>query len=71
MFSKIISDDLISILARVKHRLKSKQKDKYKRIRKTLELVEFLMQNGSIEFVAVMAEKFKCYVEPYAYYEHT
>lgn len=29
------------------------------------------MKNGSIEFVAVMAEKFKCYVEPYAYYEHT
>lgn len=29
------------------------------------------MKNGSIEFVAVMAEKFKCYVEPYAYYELT
>lgn len=29
------------------------------------------MKNGSIEFVAVMAEKFKCYVEPYAYYEFT
>ncbi len=42
---------------------------KYKRIKKTLELVEFLMKNGSIEFVAVMAEKFKCYVEPYGYYE--
>jgi hypothetical protein len=27
------------------------------------------MKNGSIEFVAVMAEKFKCYVEPYAYYD--
>jgi len=27
------------------------------------------MKNGSIEFVAVMAEKFKCYVEPYVYYE--
>lgn len=29
------------------------------------------MKNGSIEFVAVMAEKFKCYVEPYIYYEYT
>lgn len=29
------------------------------------------MKNGSIEFVAVMAEKFKCYVEPYVYYELT
>ena len=29
------------------------------------------MKNGSIEFVAVMAEKFKCYVEPYIYYEFT
>ena len=29
------------------------------------------MKNGSIEFVAVMAEKFKCYVEPYVYYEYT
>ena len=28
------------------------------------------MKNGSIEFVAVMAEKFKCYVEPYVYYEY-
>lgn len=28
------------------------------------------MKNGSIEFVAVMAEKFKIYVEPYAYYEY-
>ena len=27
------------------------------------------MKNGSIEFVAVMAEKFKVYVEPYAFYE--
>lgn len=62
MFSKLKSDDLISILARVKHRLESKQKTKYKRIRKTLDLVEFLMKNGAIEFVAVMIEKFKCYV---------
>jgi len=28
------------------------------------------MKNGSIEFVAVMAEKFKSYVEPYVYYEY-
>lgn len=27
------------------------------------------MKNGAIEFVAVMAEKFKCYVEPYIFYE--
>ena len=26
------------------------------------------MKNGSIEFVAVMAEKFKIYVEPYSNY---
>ena len=35
-----------------------------------MQLVEFLMKNGSIEFVAVMAEKFKCFVEPYVYYEY-
>ena len=29
------------------------------------------MKNGSIEFVAVMAEKFRCYVEPYTFYEFT
>lgn len=34
-----------------------------------MQLIEFLMKNGSIEFVAVMAEKFKCYVEPYVFYE--
>lgn len=27
------------------------------------------MKNGSIEFVAVMAEKFKAYVKPFATYE--
>lgn len=31
-----IYDDLISILARIKHRLKSKQTQKYKRIRKVI-----------------------------------
>ena len=36
-----------------------------------MQLIEFLMKNGSIEFVAVMAEKFKCYVEPYVFYELT
>jgi len=36
-----------------------------------MQLIEFLMKNGSIEFVAVMAEKFKCYVEPYVFYEYT
>lgn len=64
-----IYDDLICILARVKHRLKSKQTDKFKRIRKTLELIEFLMKNGSIEFVAVMAKKFKAYIKPFVNYE--
>lgn len=29
------------------------------------------MINGAIEFVAVMAESFKCYIEPYLYYEST
>lgn len=28
------------------------------------------MRNGSIEFVAVMAEKFKIYVNPYVTYEY-
>lgn len=37
----------------------------------TLQLVEFLMKNGSIEFVAVIAEKFKCYIEPYVFYEYS
>jgi hypothetical protein len=27
------------------------------------------MKNGSIEFVAVMAEKFKAYVKPYTTFE--
>ena len=27
------------------------------------------MKNGSIEFVAVVAEKFKCYIEPFMYYD--
>ena len=27
------------------------------------------MKNGSIEFVAVIAEKFRVYIEPFAYYE--
>lgn len=27
------------------------------------------MKNGSIEFVAVVAEKFKNYIEPFAFYE--
>ena len=27
------------------------------------------MKNGSIEFVAVMCEKFKTYVQPYVFYE--
>ncbi len=67
----LTSDDLITVLARVKHRLQSDQKAKWKRIRKTMQLIEFLMKNGSIEFVAVMAEKFKCYVEPYLFYEFT
>jgi hypothetical protein len=31
-----VYDDLISILARIKHRLQSNQKNKYKRIRKVL-----------------------------------
>ena len=29
------------------------------------------MKNGSIEFVAVIAEKFKCYIEPYVFYEYS
>ena len=37
--------------------------------KQTLSLIEFLMKNGSIEFVAVVAEKFKVYIEPFAYYE--
>ena len=36
-----------------------------------MQLVEFLMKNGSIEFVAVIAEKFKCYIEPYVFYEYS
>lgn len=38
---------------------------------KSLHLVEFLMKNGSIEFVAVIAEKFKCFIEPYVFYEYS
>jgi hypothetical protein len=29
------------------------------------------MKNGSIEFVAVIAEKFKVYIDPYVFYEYT
>ncbi len=28
------------------------------------------MKNGSIEFIAVLAEKFKIYVKPYVNYEY-
>ena len=34
-----------------------------------MELIDFLMKNGSIEFVAVMAEKFKQYVQPFTFYD--
>lgn len=37
----------------------------------TLQLIEFLMKNGSIEFVAVIAEKFKVYIDPYVFYDYT
>lgn len=29
------------------------------------------MKNGSIEFVACIAEKFKAYIVPFVHYEHT
>ena len=35
-----------------------------------MQHIEFLMKNGPIEFVTVMAEKFKCYVEPYIFHEY-
>lgn len=36
---------------------------------KTLQLVEFLMKNGSIEFVAVVNTKFKKFIQSYVFYE--
>lgn len=47
------------------------EKNPQSKTNQTLQLVEFLMKNGSIEFVAVIAEKFKCYIEPYVFYEYS
>lgn len=64
-----IRDDLVKILVTIKSRLESDQKDKWKRVRKTLQLTEFLMKNGSIEFVSYASERLRLDIEPYVHYE--
>ena len=58
------------IIARIRHRLISDQRKKWKRIQKTLQLVEFLMKNGSFQFVLVFIDKFMGLVKPYENYSY-
>ena len=63
-------ESLLTIIARIRQRLISDQKKKWKRINKTTHLVEFLLKNGSMQFVLVFIDKFINLVKPYQYYEY-
>lgn len=62
------SESLLIVIARIRHRLISDQRKKWKRIHKTLLLVEFLLKNGSFQFVLVFIDKFMGLVKPYENY---
>lgn len=64
------SESLLIIIARIRHRLISDQRKKWKRIQKTLHLVEFLFKNGSFQFVLVFIDKFMGLVRPYENYSY-
>ena len=58
------------IISRIRQRLISDQRKKWKRIQKTLNLVEFLLKNGSFQFVLVFIDKFMGLVKPYEDYTY-
>lgn len=60
----------MTIIARIRQRLISNQRKKWKRINKTLHLIEFLLKNGSFQFVLVFIDKFLSLVKPYCNYEY-
>lgn len=62
------SESLLIVIARIRHRLISDQRKKWKRIHKTLQLVDFLLKNGSFQFVLVFIDKFMGLVKPYENY---
>jgi len=62
---------LLTIIARIRQRLISDQRKKWKRINKTVHLVEFLLKNGSFQFVIVFIDKFLHLVKPYANYSYS
>ena len=61
---------MLIIISRIRQRLISDQRKKWKRIQKTLNLVEFLMRNGSFQFVLVFIDKFMGLVKPYEDYTY-
>lgn len=62
---------LLTIIARIRQRLISDQRKKWKRINKTVHLIEFLLKNGSFQFVIVFIEKFLHLVKPYCNYTYS
>lgn len=62
---------LLTIIARIRQRLISDQRKKWKRINKTVHLIEFLLKNGSFQFVIVFIDKFLHLVKPYANYSYS
>ena len=65
-----IREDLIKILVTLKCRFQSDQKNKWKRLRKSLYLTEFLIKNGSMDFVAYVDNRLQLLVKPFVYYEY-
>ena len=53
------SENLVAISAKVDHRISSKERNKYKRIRKTLEFIKFMLVNGPDDFIFITNKKFK------------
>lgn len=64
-----VRDDLVKILVTLKQRLQSAQRDKWKRLRKSLQLAEFLLINGSMEYVAYLDDRLRPLIAPFAFYE--
>jgi len=62
---------LLTIIARIRQRLISDQRKKWKRINKTVHLIEFLLKNGSFQFVIVFIDKFLSLVKPYVNYTYS
>jgi hypothetical protein len=61
----------LTIIARIRQRLISDQRKKWKRINKTVHLIEFLLKNGSFQFVIVFIDKFLHLVKPYVHYSYS